>query len=82
MALDRLLAKQAEQSAEARLKHVLRSHARCVLIGGLLRAVLTGFSSCIACGPGELAEEEGIRFQTLPPTGSWPGTIPDPGADL
>ena len=81
MALDRLLAKQAEQSAEARLKHALCRHARCVLIGGLLRAVLTGFSSCIACGPGELAAEEGIRLQTLLQAGPWTATIPDAGAD-
>ena len=81
MALDRQLATKQAGSAEADLKHALRSHARCVLIGGLLCAVLTGASSCIACGPGELAEEEGTRFQTLPPTGSWPATIPDPGAD-
>ncbi len=33
MALDQLLAKQAERSAEAHLKHALRSHARFVLIG-------------------------------------------------
>jgi hypothetical protein len=61
MALDQLLA-PPEQSAKA--KHSLRRHSRCDLIGGFLRAFLTGVSSCVACWPGELAGKEGIRFQT------------------
>ncbi len=79
MALDQLLIQQTEQSAKA--KTSLRSHARCVLIGVFLRAFSTGVSSCIACGPGEHAGEEGIGFQTLTPTGSLSATIPDVGAD-
>ena len=79
MALDQLLIRQTEQSAKA--KTSLRSHARRVLIGVFLRAVLPGVSSCIACGPGEHAEGEGIGPHTLTLTGSVSATIPDAGAD-